>query len=119
DATDVQAPIAPRAFPAAVEIHLEVAGREARALVDVGVPVAYVETARVAVVDAALQRRLAERLVDAAEPVAAVDPEVSGQRMRRLRRGRRSLRQRERWRSCGCRDCDCDERLAHWSSPSE
>src|SRR4029079_16034161 len=83
DGAQIEPPVAPRFFPPAVEVHLEVAGRKAGAFVDVGVPIARVKAARMAVVHAALQGGLAKRLVDAAEPVAAEKAEVPGKGVRR------------------------------------
>lgn len=74
---DVDAEITERGLVAAVEIHFQIAFRITRTGTHVGVPVPGVEAARMRVVDAALQRGLAERLVDAAEPVAGEQTEVS------------------------------------------
>src|SRR3977135_414968 len=65
----VQAVIAERAFIATIEIHFQVAAWVPSDLRYIGVPVAEVETARVGVVEAALESRLADRLGNAAKPV--------------------------------------------------
>ena len=68
-----------RVLVAAVEVHLE---RRAaiQALLDVGVPVADVEAARVRQVEAALERRLVAGLREAAETVVGEEAGVAGQR---------------------------------------
>src|SRR4051812_15721375 len=66
---DIDAEVAEGVLIAAVEVHLDIAAWKASALVDVRVPVAEIDTALVAVIDAALDCRLAKSLIDAAEPV--------------------------------------------------
>src|SRR4051812_16853386 len=61
---DVEADVAEGFLPPAVEVHFDIAAREARALADVRVPVTEVDAARMGIVKAALDRRLLERLRD-------------------------------------------------------
>src|SRR5262249_50297337 len=104
DRADVDAEVAKGLLEAAGEVHLEVAAREARPGADVRVPVADVEAAGVRVIEAALERRLAEGLVDSAEPVLAEQAHVAGEGVGRGRSsGRSGLRDGESRRGEGRR----------------
>src|SRR5204863_2291931 len=86
DSANIQAEVAKGLLVAAVEIHFEIAADIPCALIYVRVPVAEINAARMAVVEPALDRRLAEGLVDATEPVFRDEGHVSRNR-RRYRRG--------------------------------
>jgi hypothetical protein len=78
NSADIETEVAKGLLVATVEIHLEVAARKARALANVRVPVTQVDAARVAVIEPALDRRLAKGLVDATEPVFRDEGQVTG-----------------------------------------
>src|SRR5262249_29237169 len=83
NAANIEPEIAEGFLPATVEVHFDVAARVTRTLTYVRVPVAEVDAARVAVIEAALDRRLAEGLVDATEPVLRYQSHVSSHWRRR------------------------------------
>src|SRR3954467_2040826 len=87
DGTKVETEITERFLPATIEIHLDVAARVAGPLADVGIPVAEINAALVAIVEAALDRRLAIGLIDPAEPVLRNQGHVAGDGRRRRRGG--------------------------------
>src|SRR5204863_1129000 len=110
DGAHVEAEVTEGLLPAPVEVHFDVAARVARALAHVRVPVAEVDAACMAVIEAALDGRLTERLVDAAKPVLGSERDVSGER----RRGRRRLlRLRIDRRRSGCGERDWYDELTH------
>ena len=111
DSADVEAEVAERLLPAAVEVHLEVAAGETGALAHVRVPVAEINAACMAVIETALQRGLAGSLINAAEPVFRDQGHVSGNRRRRRCRSR--LRAREARHERGRGDCQWNDQLAH------
>src|SRR5689334_20613066 len=110
DGANVETEITEGFLPSAVEIHFDVAADITGALAYVGVPVAQIKAARMAVIEAALDRGLAERLVDAAEPVFRSEGDVSGHR----RRGRCGLLRlcAERRGGCRCKR-DWNDELTH------
>ena len=110
DRAHVETDVTEGFLPAAVEIHFDVAARKAGALAYVGVPVAEVDTAGMAVIEAALDRRFAVRLVDAAEPVLRGEGDVSGHR--RGRRGCLLCLRADRRRGCG-REREWNNQLTH------
>src|SRR5438105_8228145 len=82
DEAHIDAEVTERALVSAVEVHLDIAVRIPGTRTHIRVPVAEVDAARVAVIEPALDRRLAEGLVDAAEPVLRGEGDVSGHRRR-------------------------------------